>query len=55
MVVEGDSPAALAHARDIARAFADQLDPAAAPWTAETPALVVSELTTNAPRHGGGR
>ncbi|MFI6495149.1 ATP-binding protein [Streptomyces sp. NPDC050564] len=52
---EGDSPAGIAHARDAVRAFADELDPAAAPGTAETLALGVSELTTNGLRHGGGR
>ncbi|WP_406177377.1 ATP-binding protein [Streptomyces sp. NBC_00996] len=51
--VEGESPAGIAHARDAARAFADEL--AAAPGTAETLALGVSELTTNGLRHGGGR
>ncbi|MFI9724273.1 ATP-binding protein [Streptomyces sp. NPDC052396] len=55
VVVEGDSPAGIAHARDVARAFVEGLDPAAAAGTAETLALVVSELTTNALRHGGGR
>ncbi|GHH87955.1 hypothetical protein GCM10018793_65760 [Streptomyces sulfonofaciens] len=54
VMVKGDSPAAVAHARDVARACVEDLDPAAAPQTAETLALVVSELTTNAVRHGGG-
>ncbi|KOG07668.1 ATP-binding protein [Streptomyces viridochromogenes] len=55
VVVEGDSPAGIARTRDVARAFADSLYPAPAPGTAETLALVVSELATNALRHGGGR
>ncbi|MBQ0888371.1 ATP-binding protein [Streptomyces sp. RM72] len=52
---EGDSPCGIAHARDVTRAFVDGLDPAPAAETAETLVLVVSELTTNAVRHGGGR
>ncbi|MFK4548345.1 hypothetical protein RKD29_007941 [Streptomyces tendae] len=55
VVVEDDSPAGIAHARDMARAFAANLDPAPPAETAETLALVVSELATNALRHGGGR
>jgi two-component sensor histidine kinase len=54
-VVEGGSPADIARARDVARAFAEGLAPAAAPETVQTLALVVSELATNALRHGGGR
>lgn len=54
-VVEGDSPADIARARDVARTFAEGLDPAMAPETVQTLALVVSELATNALRHGGGR
>ncbi|CAM5263466.1 hypothetical protein STENM36S_07193 [Streptomyces tendae] len=52
---EGDSPCGIAHARDVARAFVDGLDPAPAAESAQTLVLVVSELTTNALRHGGGR
>ncbi|MFJ8806417.1 ATP-binding protein [Streptomyces sp. NPDC102490] len=52
---EGDSPCGIAHARDVTRAFVDGLDPPPAAETAETLVLVVSELTTNAVRHGGGR
>jgi signal transduction histidine kinase len=55
VIAESDNPAGIAHTRDVARAFVDGLDPAAAPGTADTLALVVSELTTNALRHGGGR
>ncbi|RMB80528.1 ATP-binding protein [Streptomyces shenzhenensis] len=54
-VVEGDSPAGVARARDVARAFVEDLDPPPASETAETFVLVVFELTTNALRHGGGR
>ncbi|CDR17644.1 hypothetical protein [Streptomyces iranensis] len=54
VIVEDDSPAGIPRTRDVARAFADALDPAPAPGTAETLALVVSELATNALRHGGG-
>ncbi len=53
-VVVGDGPGDIAHAREAARAFADGLDPAPTPESAETLALVVSELATNALRHGGG-
>lgn len=55
VVVEGDSPAGIARARDAARAFLDSLHPAPAAEAAQTLSLVVSELTTNALRHGGGR
>lgn len=55
VLVVGNSSAGIAHARDVACAFVDGLAPAAATGTAETLALVVSELTTNALRHGGGR
>jgi anti-sigma regulatory factor (Ser/Thr protein kinase) len=55
VVVEGDGPAGIARARDAARAFVDDLDPVPDAETAETLALVVSELATNALRHGGGR
>ncbi|MDJ0465464.1 ATP-binding protein [Streptomyces sp. H27-C3] len=56
-VVRGDSPAGIhqAHqARQAARAFTDSLTPAPGPDTADTLVLVVSELVTNALRHGGG-
>ncbi|PWI16901.1 ATP-binding protein [Streptomyces sp. Act143] len=55
VVVHGDGPADIARARAAARDFIDSLEPAPAPQTAQTLALVVSELTTNALRHGGGR
>ncbi len=55
VVVEGDSPGDVARARDAARAFLDSLDPTPAAETAQTLALMVSELTTNALRHRGGR
>ncbi|WP_078893594.1 ATP-binding protein [Streptomyces sp. CT34] len=54
VVLEGDSFAGIARAREVARAFVDGLEPAAAPEAAQTLALVVSELATNALRHGGG-
>lgn len=47
---------AVADARDTARAFLECLrQPALAPDAADTVVLVVSELVTNALRHGGGR
>ncbi|MEV8568309.1 ATP-binding protein [Streptomyces sp. NPDC051322] len=55
VILEADSPAGVPRARDIARSFADGLVPVPATETAETLALVVTELTTNALRHGGGR
>ncbi|WP_405784222.1 ATP-binding protein [Streptomyces sp. NBC_01378] len=49
------STTAVADARDAARAFLEGLrQPAVAPETADTVVLVVSELITNALRHGGG-
>ncbi|MGW7194590.1 ATP-binding protein [Streptomyces chryseus] len=51
----GDSTADARRARDITRAFTAGLDPAASPDVADTLVLVVSELVTNALRHGGGR
>ncbi|MFI0151553.1 ATP-binding protein [Streptomyces lydicus] len=53
VILEDDSPAGIPRARGVARAFADGLDPAPASEAAETLALVVSELATNALRHGG--
>lgn len=55
LVIEDDSPAGVARTRDATRAFARALDPALEAETAETLTLVVSELATNAVRHGGGR
>lgn len=55
LVIEDDSPAGVARARDASRAFARSLDPALEAEAADTLALVVSELATNAVRHGGGR
>ncbi|MCY0939368.1 ATP-binding protein [Streptomyces sp. H34-S4] len=54
LVIEDDSAAGVRRARDIARLFAENLEPAPNPDTADSLALVVSELTTNALRHGGG-
>ncbi|WP_434597971.1 ATP-binding protein [Streptomyces sp. A5-4] len=53
-VVRGDSPAGISRARQAARAFTDHLTPAPDPDMADTLVLVVSELVTNALRHGGG-
>jgi anti-sigma regulatory factor (Ser/Thr protein kinase) len=50
------STTAIADARSTARAFLEGLQqPAVAPDAAGTVVLVVSELVTNALRHGGGR
>ncbi|GAP50570.1 ATP-binding protein [Streptomyces azureus] len=50
------STTAIADARDTARAFLEGLQqPAVARDAADTVVLVVSELVTNALRHGGGR
>ncbi|MES4889482.1 ATP-binding protein [Streptomyces sp. NPDC096012] len=50
------STTAIADARDTARAFLQGLQqPALAPDAADTVVLAVSELVTNALRHGGGR
>lgn len=54
LVVEGDGPADIARARDAARAFLAGLDLPPASDTPHHLALVVSELTSNAVRHGGG-
>jgi len=53
-VVRGDSAAGVSRARQAARAFTDRLTPAPPPDMADTLVLVVSELVTNALRHGGG-
>lgn len=55
LVIADDSPAGISRARDVARAFANSLWPAPDTGSADTLALVVSELATNALRHGGGR
>ncbi len=55
MAVRGDSPQSVLHARQATRAFTDNLTPAPDPAMADTLVLVVSELVTNALRHGGGR
>lgn len=54
-VVRGESTDSVRWAREAARAFTNDLVPALDPATAETLVLVVSELATNALRHGGGR
>ncbi|MFB9520295.1 ATP-binding protein [Streptomyces cremeus] len=45
----------VAHARRAARDFTEGLSPAPAADAADSLVLVVSELVTNAVRHGGGR
>ncbi|MDQ0779847.1 anti-sigma regulatory factor (Ser/Thr protein kinase) [Streptomyces aurantiacus] len=54
-VVRGDSADSIRRARETARAFAVGLTPAPDPSLADTLVLMVSELATNALRHGGGR
>ncbi|WP_381802727.1 ATP-binding protein [Streptomyces niveus] len=54
-VVRGSSHASIHRAREATRAFTDQLSPSPDPALADTLVLVVSELVTNAVRHGGGR
>ncbi|MFJ7272698.1 ATP-binding protein [Streptomyces sp. NPDC099050] len=54
VVVSRALPAAIAGARDVARAFLDSLQLAVGPDTADSVVLVVSELVTNALRHAGG-
>ncbi|MCB5905911.1 ATP-binding protein [Streptomyces pinistramenti] len=55
VVLEDDSLAGVLRARQVARAFLDCLTPSPDPETTQSLALVVSELATNALRHGGGR
>lgn len=52
--VRGGSAADVSRARQAARAFTDRLAPAPGRDMADTFVLVVSELVTNAVRHGGG-
>ncbi|XMN08209.1 ATP-binding protein [Streptomyces griseobrunneus] len=52
--VRGDSAAGVSQARQAARAFTDRLVPTPCPDVADTLVLVVSELVTNALRHGDG-
>ncbi|MEU4206148.1 ATP-binding protein [Streptomyces sp. NPDC039022] len=54
-VVEGDTPAGIRDARRAAHTFAERLAPAHDAALTDTLVLVVCELVTNAPRHGGGR
>ncbi|MFI0975776.1 ATP-binding protein [Streptomyces sp. NPDC021093] len=53
--VRGEGPAGVLYAREAARAFAEGLSPVPDADAAESLVLVVSELVTNAVRHGGGR
>ncbi|MFJ2738591.1 ATP-binding protein [Streptomyces sp. NPDC087440] len=52
---QGWGTAGVAQAREAAKAFTDGLSPAPAEDAADSLVLVVSELVTNAVRHGGGR
>ncbi|MGY5127855.1 ATP-binding protein [Streptomyces nigrescens] len=54
-VVRGESLDSIHRAREATRAFTDSLTPAPGPERVDTFLLVVSELATNALRHGGGR
>ncbi|MFJ8675572.1 ATP-binding protein [Streptomyces sp. NPDC093589] len=54
-VVRGETADSVSRAREATRAFTDSLTPAPDPDRADTLLLVVSELATNALRHGGGR
>lgn len=54
LVIADDNPAGVSRARDVARAFVNGLRPAPDTTSADILALVVSELATNALRHGGG-
>ncbi|MEU8890115.1 ATP-binding protein [Streptomyces sp. NPDC048442] len=53
--VRGEGSAGVLYAREVARSFAAGLSPVPAADAAESLVLVVSELVTNAVRHGGGR
>ncbi|MFE8977299.1 MULTISPECIES: ATP-binding protein [Streptomyces] len=53
-MVRGNSAADIRQARRAARVFADRLAPRLCPDVADTLVLVVSELVTNALRHGDG-
>ncbi|MET9529904.1 MULTISPECIES: ATP-binding protein [unclassified Streptomyces] len=54
-VVRGDSTDSIRRSREATRTFTDSLSPAPDPASADALVLVVSELATNAVRHGGGR
>ncbi|WP_405607013.1 ATP-binding protein [Streptomyces sp. NBC_01508] len=54
-VVSGDGPAGIHEARDTARVFTGGLTPAPGSGAVDSVVLMVSELVTNALRHGGGR
>nr|WSW66807.1 ATP-binding protein [Streptomyces sp. NBC_00995] len=54
-VVRGADPGSIRRAREAARTFAASLDPALERTAGDSLVLVVSELVTNALRHGGGR
>ncbi|MFD3416152.1 ATP-binding protein [Streptomyces cyaneofuscatus] len=52
--VRGNSATGVSQARQAARAFTNRLVPTPCPDVADTLVLVVSELVTNALRHGDG-
>jgi anti-sigma regulatory factor (Ser/Thr protein kinase) len=54
-VVRGTGPNDIVRARQATRTFIGTLSPAPDPTAADALILVVSELVTNAVRHGGGR
>jgi anti-sigma regulatory factor (Ser/Thr protein kinase) len=54
-VVRGDSAGGIHRTRAVTKAFTRGLRPPPAPDAADAILLVVSELATNALRHGGGR
>ncbi|MER7696713.1 MULTISPECIES: ATP-binding protein [unclassified Streptomyces] len=54
ITVRGDSAASISRARRATRVFTDRLVPKPCPDVADTLVLVVSELVTNALRHGDG-
>ncbi|THA73456.1 ATP-binding protein [Streptomyces sp. A0642] len=54
-VVRGADPSSIRRAREAARAFVVSLVPAVDRTAGDSLVLVVSELVTNALRHGGGR
>ncbi|MEV0097417.1 ATP-binding protein [Streptomyces sp. NPDC050738] len=54
-VARGAGPHSVCRARAATRAFTENLNPAPDRDLADTLVMVVSELVTNAVRHGGGR
>lgn len=54
-LLRGKGPAGILHAREATRTFVSGLAPVPGVDAADSLVLVVSELVTNAVRHGGGR